>query len=215
MTGAAAALLFAALAGCALPRADRLAVSTSPPDARTVYVIAHGWHTGIAVRAADVPEGAWPARGDFPDAEFLEVGWGDRAYYQAPDPGAWLAVRALFWSTPGALHFVAFNGPVERYFPASEIVPLATSREGFARLVAYVRASHALDADGGAIRLGPGQYGASRFYASREQFHLFRTCNVWTADVLRAAGVPVEPAVTAEGLLWQLRRIATPTGATR
>jgi len=207
---AAAFLLLAAalLSACAsaVP-----AVSAPPPveagAQRTIHVVRHGLHSGIAVRAADVPEGAWPARRDFPGAEYLEVGWGDRAYYQAPDPGVWLAIRALFGPTPGVLHVVGFSGPVERQFPGAEIVELHVARQGFARLVDYVRASHELDPSGAPIALGRGRHGTSRFYASREAFHLFKTCNVWTAGVLREAGVslPSGPALTAGGLISRLR----------
>ena len=45
-------------------------------------------------------------------------------------------------------------------------------------------------------QLGPGLYGKSRFYLSRETYHAFNTCNVWTARVLRDAGCPITPATT-------------------
>ena len=95
MTGSAgrlAALLLLLLAlvvlasGCA---AQSNPGAASAADAQAtmhpVHVVRHGWHSGIVVRAADVPEHAWPARREFADAEYLEVGWGDRAYYPAPD----------------------------------------------------------------------------------------------------------------------------------
>ena len=79
----------------AAPAAD--AQATMHP----VHVVRRGWHSGIVVRAADVPEQAWPARRDFVGAEHLEVGFGDRAYYQATDPSVWLGLRALLWPTAG------------------------------------------------------------------------------------------------------------------
>lgn len=195
-TLALALTLLLAAAGCAGP-APREAASHPPAAAHRIYV----------VRAADVPQDAWPARRDFPDAGFLEVGWGDRAYYQAPDPGLWLGLRALLWPTPGVLHFAAFDEAPEHYFATARIVELGLAAPGFAALLAAVRDSHEFDAAGRPLPLGPGLYGASRFYASRERFHLGRTCNVWTATVLAAAGVPIEPAraVTAGALLAQLR----------
>ena len=173
-----------------------------------VHVVRHGWHSGIVVRTADVPEHTWPARREFPDAEYLEVGWGDRAYYQATDPSLWLGLRALLWPTAGVLHMVAFSGPVEHYFASAEIVALQLTPQGFARLVAAISASHELDAAGQPIPLGPGLYGKSRFYASREAFHLLATCNVWVAAMLREAGVPVSPTLspTSGALFAQLRR---------
>ena len=135
-------------------------------------------------------------------------GWGDRAYYPATDPSLWLGLRALLWPTAGVLHMVAFSGPVERYFASAEIVALQITPQGFARLVAAISASHELDAASQPIPLGPGLYGTSRFYASREAFHLFATCNVWVAGMLREAGVPVSPTLsqTAGTLFAQLRR---------
>ena len=184
------------------------AAAEAPATMHRVHVVRHGWHSGIVVRAADVPVQAWPARREFADAEYLEVGWGDRAYYQAPDPSVWLGLRALLSPTAGVLHMVAFSGPVERYFASAEIVALQVTPQGLARLVAAISASHELDAAGRPISFGPGLYGTSRFYASRDTFHLFATCNVWVAAKLREAGVPVSPALsqTSGALFAQLRR---------
>ena len=174
----------------------------------SVHVVRHGWHSGIVVRAADVPEHAWPARREFIGAEHLELGWGDRAYYPAPDPSPWLGLRALLWPTAGVLHVVAFSGPVEHYFASAEIVALQITPRGFTRLVAAISASHELDAAGQPIPLGPGLYGKSRFYASSDVFSLFATCNGWVADMLREAGVPLSPTLSpsAGALFAQLRR---------
>jgi len=126
-------------------------------------------------------------------------------------PGArsWRLARAegISWPAPGVLHVVAFDGPVERYFGAAEVIELRVSEKGLQKLIDHVRASHELDAAGRPIQLGPGLYGRSRFYASSERFHLFRTCNVWVAVALREAGLPVAPAqsITAEQLLARLR----------
>jgi uncharacterized protein (TIGR02117 family) len=195
------------VSACAAPvmRGDPSSTDTAHPH--SIYVVRQPWHTGIVVHAADVPANAWLARRDFPDATYLEVGWGDRAYYQAPDPGLWLGLQALFWPTPGVLHIAAFSGPVERTFGSAEILELRVSAHGLSRLVEVVRDSHELDSSGRPIALGPGLYGASRFYASREKFHLFKTCNVWIASVLQEAGIPVSPALalTANNLMAQLR----------
>jgi hypothetical protein len=50
-----------------------------------------------------------------------------------------------------------------------------------------------------------GLYGVSQFYRSRDTYHLFRTCNIWTARALYAAGCPVRPflAMTEYNLMLQ------------
>lgn len=197
------------LAGLLLLILVPLAAAGAAPAAQRIHVVRHGWHAGIVVRAADVPTDAWPARQAFADADYLEVGWGARAYYQAQDPSPWLGLHALLWPAPGVLHMAAFNGTVERAFPAAEIVALQVSPQGLARLVSAIAASHERDAAGRPIAFGPGLYGKSRFYASRDQFHLFATCTVWTAALLREAGVPLGPLPwpTAQAMFTQLHRI--------
>ena len=203
----AAAIVLFMLAGCASsPPAAEVPRDGGP--SRVFYVANHGWHTGLIVRSADVPREAWPARRDFPDARYLELGWGDREYYMREDPGIWLGLRALFWPTDSAIHAVAVRDAIEREFPASEIVELRVSEAGFRRLVEFVAASHARDAAGDWIVLGPGQRpDRSRFYASGRRFHLFETCNTWVARALREAGVPINPraAITAGSLMRQVR----------
>ncbi len=101
MTGSAgrlaALLLLLALvvlaSGCAAQSNPGAApAADAQPTMHLVHVVRHGWHSGIVVRAADVPEHAWPARREFIGAEYLEVGWGDRAYY--PDTRSVAVARA-------------------------------------------------------------------------------------------------------------------------
>lgn len=203
----AAAMLLVMLAGCAgSPPAAETETDNGP--SRILQVANHGWHTGLIVRSADIPHDAWPARRDFPDARYLELGWGDRQYYVREDPSIWIALRALLWPTDSAIHAVAVRGTIEREFPTSEIVELRVSEAGFQRLVDFVAASHARDAAGDWIVLAPGQRpNRSRFYASERRFHLFETCNTWVARALREARVPINPraAITAGSLMRQVR----------
>lgn len=184
--------------------------AVSSPASHSVHVVNHGGHAGLVLRASDVPAGAWAAKADFPDADYLEVGWGDRAYYMAADPGVWLVLKAIAWPTPGVLHVVGVDAAPERYFSGAEVLEIAVAPAGLQRLIEHLRQSHELDGAGRPVALGPGLYGHSRFYASREQFHLFKTCNVWVATALQAAGVQVTPTLTlvTEQLMVQLRPLA-------
>lgn len=201
-------LLFAAilLAACAAPQV----APAPPPDGGptfAVHLVAHGWHAGIAIRRADIPAGLWPESRDFPRAEYLEVGWGDREFYQNPDPGLWTTLRAALWPTKSVLHVVGFPGPVAGYFRGSEVIELTLPGNGFERLVRYIHDAHERGGAPAAAPLGPALYGEGWFYPGRESFHLFRTCNVWTARALRAAGLPIRDSITSEGLMSQARAI--------
>lgn len=173
-----------------------------------IYLVNHGWHAGIVLQHAEIPDGVWPASGDFPDAQYLEVGWGDMDYYQTPNAHLGLIFKAALLPSGSVLHIVGFNGPVQAYFPYSEIIGIELSSDGFEQLSSAIATSFARDEAGNIRSLGHGLYGNSRFYRSRESYHLFNTCNVWTARMLRSAGLPVTPAgaTKVENLMSQARK---------
>jgi len=193
-----AALVCLLLCGCAAAPVARL--PDAPADV-AVFVVPQGGHTGIAVRAADIPAPLLPEKHDFPGAEFLEFGWGDRDYYMAPSPGPWLSFKAAFVPTQSVVHVAGVRGGLGQYFPGAEIIAIPLSRPALEGLLRYVHI--AFERAGAAAKpLGRG------FYPGRETFHLLRTCNVWTAGALRAAGLPVRDALTVEGILTQVRPLS-------
>jgi hypothetical protein len=101
----------AAAAGCA-QSIEGLYPPAPAELVKPIYVINHGWHTGIAVRRADIREGAWPEPVDLADSEYVEVGWGNREFYMAPEGTLGLALKAVLWPSPAVLHVVGFDGPV-------------------------------------------------------------------------------------------------------
>jgi uncharacterized protein (TIGR02117 family) len=175
----------------------------------SISVVSHGWHTGIAVRPADIPEGVWSEHRQLGAAEQLEVAWGDRDFYMAPRGTLRLALRAAFWSSASVLHIAAFDRRVDQVFRGQEIVHVGLSHQGLRRLARFFHDAYARDLAGEIIPLGEGQYASSRFYAAREKYFLLRTCNTWTARALREAGLPIEPlqVVTAAGLMDEIRKL--------
>jgi uncharacterized protein (TIGR02117 family) len=178
-----------------------------------VWVVRHDWHTGLIVHREDVPVEIWPERDDFPAADYLEVGWGERDFYQAPRGTLWMGLKATFWANNSVLHVAAFSAPPPAYFAGQEVAEIGLSTPGFRALIAFIADAHARTGEGHAIPLGPGRYGASRFYLGRERYML-TTCNVWTARALRAAGFPITPfwALTAANVMSQIesgRRFAS------
>lgn len=189
--------LIASCGACTTTVREAPALGESEPR-KTIYLVSHGWHAGIVLGRDEIPGNAWPAPGDFPDTQYLEVGWGDMDYYKTADPHIGFTIKAALLPTASVLHIVAFSGPVQAYFPYSEIIRIELSSAGFEHLSRAIAASFATDEAGNITSLGHGLYGNSRFYLSRESYHLFNTCNVWTARALRAAGLPVTPATATE-----------------
>jgi uncharacterized protein (TIGR02117 family) len=201
-----APMLFA-LGACAAPPPGPTEPQGGGPVV-AVYLVAHDMHSGIAVRRVDIPAGLWPESRDFPQADYLEVGWGDRDYYYGRNQSWGAALRAALGSdNPSVLHIAGVRGPLTENFPASEIIEIKLPRDGFERLVRYIQGAYDRAGAPAAAPLGPGLYGDSRFYPAWESFNLLRTCNVWTARGLRGAGLPVRDSITKEGLMSQAREI--------
>jgi uncharacterized protein (TIGR02117 family) len=202
------ALPAALVAGC-LSAIPSLYPPEDPRTARPVFVVQHGWHTRIAVRRADVSPHAWPESDDLGEALFLEVGWGDAAFYQSDDATVAQAINAVVRPTPSALHVAAFRVPLTEALPGRPIVQVDLSPGGFERLTTFIHESYAHDADGRPIRTRPGRYPQSAFYLATGRYHAFNTSNTWTASALRAAGAPVTPAyaVFAWNVMSQASRI--------
>lgn len=202
-------LLVAGVTACQTPT-----TSTAPPepgpDAVTIFVTSNGWHTGIAIARGDLPAAAVPEAADFPDARYLEFGWGDAAYYPAKDPGPGMALAAALKPTPAFVHLVGLSAPPNRVFPKANIVTVRVARERFGALVRYLDAAFARNGAARAQPSAPGLYSFSKFYPATGEFDLFNTCNNWTARGLVAAGLPVGTTgiIRAESLMNEVRALA-------
>jgi len=153
------------------------------------------------VRALPGPLGAIAQA--LPGATWLSVGFGDRAYFAEAARGPFPMVAALFGG-PAALLVTGLPSPPSRAFADDDQVPLAVSAEGRTAMLAFI----AQQVEGaGPIAMGP--YEGSLFYATRLRYAATYTCNTWTADAVRAAGVPIDPngVVFAAQLMDALRAL--------
>jgi uncharacterized protein (TIGR02117 family) len=176
------------------------------PATDTVYVVAHGWHAGVAlpVRHADTLL-AGPLAGA--SAQYVEVGWGDRRYYPADSPGIGTLVQAGLWPTPSTVHVVSVPRRVPEYFRANDIVAIPTPDSLMQRVTEYFLAAMEYDRDGGFVEVADGLYGASYFFGGVERYHAFNNCNHWVARALRLIGceVSVFQSLTLGSLMRQAR----------
>jgi uncharacterized protein (TIGR02117 family) len=215
---AAALVLLAAVAGVAawpgrLP--DRFPAAPGAPDNHLIWVVNHGWHTGLVIdrRAA---RGVLVALDEaFPDARYIEIGWGDEGFYTAPDGAITLrlALEAMFSSRGAVMHVVGLPAPPAAVFPHAAIAPLVVSDAGFRAMLAAVGESFRRDRDGHAIALRRGLYGDSRFFMALGRYSMMFTCNSWTARMLRETGCPISSAVSLTAGVTMLQAGALCAGA--
>lgn len=154
-----------------------------------VYVVSHGWHTGLILPAEPIQARMPALKRRFGDTLYIEFGWGDKGFYEAQTITFGLAVRAIFWPTPSVMHVVAIPEDVHRFFPASDIENLCLSDSELASLVTFIRNSFYHDSNGNVVEQRNGLYGDSQFYTGMGDYYLMNTCNKWTAKGLKSAGM--------------------------
>ena len=202
----ALALCAAWLATC--ETAPPLPTGDDGPRTRPIQVLSNGWHTAIVVPApALAATGLLPEAADFPDAAFFEFGWGDRTYYPAKEKTLGMTLSAALVPTPAVMHMAGHAADPAHESSRLEVVTVALTEAGFQKLVEAIAETFERPSGGRAESVSPGLYPDSLFYHARGEFHLFNTCNTWTARMLRAGGVALSPSgiVTAGGLMARLK----------
>jgi len=165
----------------------------SAPQTEVIFVISGGWHTelGLSLGAISGPLAA--LKPGFPGARYLVFGWGARDYYMANKADIGDLLRAAA-PGPAVMLVIPLEIPAEAFFGASNVFVLPAAREGIQRLSEFVWDYLAVDKEGPPRRIGAGPYPQSVFYASTGTYNLGHTCNTWTAEALRVAGLPVSAA---------------------
>lgn len=156
-----------------------------------MYVASHGWHTGFILPTAEAKTDMPFLAQRFAAVPYLEFGWGDKAFYQAPENTLGLAIQAMFWPTDTVMHVVAVPEHPAEYFPRSEVIEIKLSAIEFQSLRTYIRQSFSYDEQGQVTILQKGLYGDSQFYQGQGEFYMMNTCNKWTAKGLKSAGMDI------------------------
>lgn len=155
-----------------------------------IYVIDNGIHTDLVLPVAAEGED-WRdlvKPGDLRDPRqaahgYLAFGWGNRDFYL--NTPSWsqmsprLAIGALFGGGGTVLHVVHLPEPRV----ADKVRSILLRPDEYRRLAAFVR---------GTFGEGPSVqgYGSNdAFYPAKGGYSAINTCNAWTGQALRAAGV--------------------------
>jgi Protein of unknown function (DUF2459) len=150
--------LLALATGCLGPVASMYPPATDAPT-EPVWVVDHGWHTGLVMTRSSIPHGFLPEHNDFPLAQYLELGWGDAEFYRARDDGLTLAIRAALLSTASVVHVVGLRMRPQEVFAGREVVEIRLSRLGFDALARFVDDSFDREEQRPTSMFGSGLYG--------------------------------------------------------
>ena len=183
---------------------------TPPVEVRSnsIYLIRHGWHTAVAVKRCEISTADWPESMVFQDANIIEVGWGDEAYYRARFMNPLVMAKAAFLPSRSAIHVVGIREPLEVFFKDSQIIEIKITTEQMRKLCRFIHDSYARDQNGVPRQLCAAHYGTGGIYRANGRYYLPKTCNVWTARALAAAECPVAVAscTFADPLVLQSKR---------
>lgn len=137
---------------------------------------------------------------------YVAVGYGNRDFYlNTPtwgDLSPRTALAAAFGQGPSLVHVEHEHDPV----PNAWQQPIRMRESEYRKLVRHIVQSFELDA-GGASKplLGRGYGPADIFYEGRGRYNAYRTCNEWTGEALRAAGVRTGAwTPLSQSIMWRL-----------
>lgn len=184
------AWLAAAFAGGAWPSN---AGWREPAAGVTIFVEANPIHTGLVLPkvAAGVDWRGWARARDLADPRYarfdhVAIGWGQKDFYLGTPTWHELKPRVVLAALTGSDATLLHVEHLPRPAPAPDERPVTLTPEQYRRLAAFIMASFR---SGG--RRYPGYGPNDVFYDARGHYDAFRTCNSWTGDALRYAGVRV------------------------
>jgi len=171
-------------------------------------VVVRDWHTDVCLRSEDAGPAVRSLASGFEDVRYLCLGFGDRSYVVRRNHGMVTMLLALVPGR-GVVVLTALRAPPAEAFGAGNVVGLAVGQAGLEGLQTHLRDAVQRGADGKPISLGAGPYEGGAYLSATAAYSLFYTCNTWTADALRHAGLPLAPvAVFSDDIMMQVRRIA-------
>jgi len=160
----------------------------------TIYVASISWHTGIIVPGYSIPDSLWPVQHNFSKFDYLEIGWGDRDFYQNQNFNLWFAFKATLWPTATVLHVLPLpKENIELNYLGTKMVELEVTSKELDNLTCFLVSQFELNEQGKVIPLNEGFYINSQFFAGSGKYYFPKNSNVWAAKALKTAGFSFTP----------------------
>jgi uncharacterized protein (TIGR02117 family) len=184
-----------------------------------IFVRTNGVHTWIMVPKVSaemdwrplVP-GAHLKDPRWGNGNYVALGYGNREFYLNTPTWADLTFRNAFWAMVGSgeslVHADHDNDPQ----PSDIQRPIILSHDEYVRLVRFMRGSFRTDGQGRTIPLiGRGYGNSDVFYEAVGSYNALYTCNSWTGQALRAAGVRTGLwTPLSQSIMWRLTKADGP-----
>lgn len=184
--------MIASVVGALLPASPETA--RNPGNVERIYLLTTFLHADFAIPVDDGVRERFAGLADAsipmadPRLKFLVFGWGSKAFY---------TTAGTLWDIRPGPTITAIIGDksVIHVVPSTDIsglenaYPVDLPPGGTARLINFIERSFA-GVRGVPEVLADKDFGfGDVFFAANGGFHIFRPCNIWAADGLRAAGL--------------------------
>jgi len=202
------AIAFLAVIACGMKFSGQGGLGLAVSATESIFIVKHTWHTGIIFERNKAYEFIPVLEGIFPAAEFLEIGWGDKDFFTSEKGTSGLALKAALWTTKSVLLVSPYYRDPSAFFKDTDLEKIQLTTEEFSNICSYINRSFAIDGENKLIMVKSESNVSGGFYLSSEKYHIFKTCNVWTARALKKAGLPIFPffALRSENVLKQVKR---------
>jgi len=169
----------------------------------TIYFIYRGWHTSILLDSKSLVARVPRLDNDLKNQKYVRVGWGDGDYFTGKNKSFTSATKALVASGYSAIQLLPYDYEPFAEIPAETRVPIAISDQGLRDLVSYIGNSIKVDENGQLVQLPVFGGATGLFFQAKDSYGIFSNCNTWSANALRAAGLPIANRLTAQGVFRQ------------
>lgn len=140
------------------------------------------------------------------DQSWITIGWGDKGFFL--DTPTWAdlkfstAFNAAFLPSPTAMHIAYSEEPTEN----ENRIKTTISLNQYRKMIAFVKNSFQVNNNLPILIPNKGYGDKDNFYEANGKYHLFRTCNTWTNDVLKVGGIRTSLlALFSDGILEPLK----------
>lgn len=164
-----------------------------------VYVDTAHSEVMVPVRNGVRDWGPWFSPSDFKNItgneSYIAFGWGDRDFFLTTptwdDVRAGTVARSMLLPTSTVMHVMLRGKPIT----GGRVRRVVIDSAAYEQMVQFIEKHFVLDGSTAARDLAPRvipgyQYGdRDAFYEAQGTYSLFYTCNAWTGDALKVAGV--------------------------
>ena len=128
----------------------------------------------------------------FPDATWIQIGWGDYQYYGNPEQTKWMGVKALFTPTAAIMGILGVNAIPEDIPKKRKLYEIPLDTGHWNAVLAFVCGYLKLD-DANQMTEVRVKGNGEVFFEAHGTYTIFNSCNHWTARALETAGLTMKP----------------------